>query len=215
MQLTHHFTVPVPVEVAWAALNDLERVAGCFPGAAMTSFDGERFEGSCKVKLGPISMSYKGTGLFVERDDQARRAVIEAKGKDSRGNGAASVVVTANLAPTADDGAAVEVLTDLNITGRAAQFGRPVLQEVSDKILAEFAARLEADLRDGGGGSVDAGVTALESPVATEGPEQSPSRTDDLDLGSTVLPILLRRYAWPALGGAVVLVALWKLLRRP
>ena len=62
MQLTHRFTVPVPVEVAWAALNDLERVAGCFPGAAMTSFDGESFEGACKVKLGPISMGYKGTG---------------------------------------------------------------------------------------------------------------------------------------------------------
>lgn len=213
MQLTHHFTVPVPVEVAWAALNDLERVAGCFPGAAMTSFDGERFEGSCKVKLGPISMSYKGTGLFVERDEQARRAVIEAKGKDSRGNGAASVVVTANLAPTADDGAAVEVLTDLNITGRAAQFGRPVLQEVSDKILAEFAARLEADLRNGDGAGVDDSVTALE-PAAADRPQQSPSRSDDLDLGTTVLPILLRRYAWPALGSAVVLVALWKLLRR-
>ena len=158
--------------------------------------------------------SYKGTGLFVERDEQARRAVIEAKGKDSRGNGAASVVVTANLAPTADDGAAVEVLTDLNITGQAAQFGRPVLQEVSDKILAEFAARLEADLRNGDGAGVDASVTALEPAAAADRPQQSPSRSDDLDLGSAVLPILLRRYAWPVLGSAVVLVALGKLLRR-
>ena len=211
MQLTHHFNVPVSVEIAWAALNDLERVAGCFPGAALTSFDGERFEGSCKVKLGPISMSYKGTGQFVERDEQVKRAVIEAKGKDSRGNGAASVVVTANLVPTADDGAAVEVLTDLNITGRAAQFGRPVLQEVSDKILAEFAARLEADLRDSDGLGADESAAAPESAAST-GPQ--PTQSDDLNLGATVLPIMLRRYAWPALGGVVVLLALWKVLRR-
>lgn len=211
MQLTHHFNVPVSVEIAWAALNDLERVAGCFPGASLMSFDGERFEGTCKVKLGPISMSYKGTGQFVERDEQVKRAVIEAKGKDSRGNGAASVVVTAILVPTADDGAAVEVLTDLNITGRAAQFGRPVMQEVSDRILTEFAARLEADLRDCDGLRADEGAAVPESAAST-GPQ--PTQSDDLNLGATVLPIMLRRYAWPALGGVVVLLALWKLLRR-
>ena len=107
------------------------------------------------------------------------------------------------------------MLTDLNITGRAAQFGRGALQDVSDKLLAEFAARLEADLRNGDGGGVDA-TASPRSSLLSPPTARSSHRRDRMisNLGTTVLPILLRRYAWPALGSAVVLVALWKLLRR-
>ncbi|HET7661973.1 MAG TPA: SRPBCC family protein, partial [Oryzihumus sp.] len=90
MQLQHRFTVPATIDTTWATFNDLERTASCFPGAEVTSVEGEGFTGNCKVKLGPISLQYNGTGRFVERDESAHRAVIEAKGKDRRGNGTAA-----------------------------------------------------------------------------------------------------------------------------
>ncbi len=146
MELTHEFTVPASVEDAWAAFNDLERITPCFPGAALTSFDGETFAGGVKVKLGPISMQYTGTGKFLERDEVAHRAVIEAKGKDKRGNGTAAATVTAELSDAGDSRTNVRVRTDLNVTGKPAQFGRGVMQDVSDKLLGQFATCLESRL---------------------------------------------------------------------
>jgi carbon monoxide dehydrogenase subunit G len=146
VELTHEFTVPASVEDAWAAFNDLERITPCFPGAALTSFDGETFAGGVKVKLGPISMQYTGTGKFLERDEVAHRAVIEAKGKDKRGNGTAAATVTAELADAGDSRTNVRVRTDLNVTGKPAQFGRGVMQDVSDKLLGQFATCLESRL---------------------------------------------------------------------
>jgi carbon monoxide dehydrogenase subunit G len=146
VELTHEFTVPASVEDAWAAFNDLERITPCFPGAALTSFDGETFAGGVKVKLGPISMQYTGTGKFLERDEVAHRAVIEAKGKDKRGNGTAAATVTAELSDAGDSRTNVRVRTDLNVTGKPAQFGRGVMQDVSDKLLGQFATCLESRL---------------------------------------------------------------------
>jgi carbon monoxide dehydrogenase subunit G len=146
MDLTHRFTVPAPIDEAWAAFNDLERIAPCFPGAALTSYDGEEFAGLVKVKLGPISLQYTGTGRFVERDDSAHRAVVEAKGKDKRGNGTAAASITARLSEGADNTTDVEVVTALNITGKPAQFGRGVMQDVSDRLLGQFATCLETKL---------------------------------------------------------------------
>jgi carbon monoxide dehydrogenase subunit G len=146
VELTHEFTVPASVEDAWAAFNDLERITPCFPGAALTSFDGETFAGGVKVKLGPISMQYTGTGKFLERDEVAHRAVIEAKGKDKRGNGTAAATVTAELSDAGDSRTHVRVRTDLNVTGKPAQFGRGVMQDVSDKLLGQFATCLESRL---------------------------------------------------------------------
>ena len=114
---------------------DLAGVAACFPGATVTSVEGDRFEGTCKVKLGPIALLYAGSGQFVTRDDDAHRATIEATGKDKRGNGTAGAKVTIALDEAADSSTAVEVTTDLNITGKPAQFGRGVMQDVSDKLL--------------------------------------------------------------------------------
>jgi uncharacterized protein len=146
VELTHEFTVPASVEDAWAAFNDLERITPCFPGAALTSFDGETFAGGVKVKLGPISMQYTGTGTFLERDEVAHRAVIEAKGKDKRGNGTAAATVTAELVDAGDSRTNVRVRTDLSVTGKPAQFGRGVMQDVSDKLLGQFATCLESRL---------------------------------------------------------------------
>ena len=211
MQLTHRFTVPVPTDVAWAALNDLERVAGCFPGAMLSSYDGDTFEGACKVKLGPISMRYEGAGRFVERDEGAGRAVLEASGKEGRGNGRASALVTTQLTSVAADVTEVKVLTDLNITGRAAQFGRGALQDVSDRLLAQFATQLEANLTLRDQEAADS-TPATADQDATARPPAAVS--DDLDVGAALLPVLLRRYAWQAVVATVVLAALWKRLPR-
>ena len=161
MELEHQFTVPASVEETWAAFNDPEVVAPCFPGANLISVDGDQFTGSAKIKLGPIAMQYSGTGTYVQRDVQARRAVIEAMGRDKRGNGTASATVTAQL--TADgDGTTVQVTTDLAVTGKPAQFGRGVMQDVSDKLLLQFVACLQAKL-----GSPDtASTSAGPAPVA-------------------------------------------------
>ncbi|WP_411286101.1 SRPBCC family protein [Lapillicoccus sp.] len=142
MELHHTFTVPAPVDRTWETFMDLQGVGGCFPGATVTRVDGDSFDGTCKVKLGPIALVYAGSGTFVERDDATHHAVIEAMGKDKRGNGTAGATVTISLAP-AGEGTSVDVTTDLNVTGKPAQFGRGVMQDVSDKLLGQFVACLE------------------------------------------------------------------------
>ncbi len=233
MELTHTFTVPASVEDTWTAFTNLEMVAGCFPGAALTSVEGNDFEGTCKVKLGPVSLQYAGSGSFLELDDEARRFVLEAKGKDKRGNGTAGAMVTAVLAAAGPDSTNAEVVTDLTITGKPAQFGRGVIQDVSDKILGQFIDCLEAKLS----GKEEVPVAApaapavtppaeapapgAEAPTPAEAPREVPRAAPEvrreaeaLDLGATVLPILLKTY-WRQLAATfVVLFVVWRLLRR-
>ena len=118
------------------------------PGAALDSVDGDDFTGRVKVKLGPINLTYQGKASFIEKDEAAHKAVIDARGKDQRGNGTAAAIVTATLAA---EGAItrVDVLTDLNITGRPAQFGRGVMTDVGNKLLGQFADKLAAQLGEG------------------------------------------------------------------
>jgi carbon monoxide dehydrogenase subunit G len=148
VQLENSFTVPVPVDEAWRVLLDIERIAPCMPGAALDSVAGDDFTGRVKVKLGPINLTYQGKASFIEKDEAAHKAVIDARGKDQRGNGTASAVVTARLKA---EGAItrVDVLTDLNITGRPAQFGRGVMTDVGNKLLGQFADKLAAQLGEG------------------------------------------------------------------
>ncbi|MCZ2815649.1 SRPBCC family protein [Modestobacter sp. VKM Ac-2984] len=148
MQLENAFTVPVPIDEAWRVLLDIERIAPCMPGAALDSVTGDDFTGRVKVKLGPINLTYQGKASFVEKDDEAHRAVIDARGKDQRGNGTAAAVITATLAAEGDT-TRVDVLTDLNITGRPAQFGRGVMTDVGNKLLGQFADKLSAQLASG------------------------------------------------------------------
>ncbi len=237
MELTHQFTVPAPIDDAWAAFNDLERIAPCFPGASLTSYDGEAFEGICKVKLGPISLQYSGTGRFVSRDEASHTAVIEAKGKDKRGNGTAAANVTATLVSAGDEATDVTVKTDLNITGKPAQFGRGVMQDVSDKLLGQFASCLETKLgADTADDADEAATTAAaapaeaaveETPIAAEAAAAAkqttsePRRTTppeapaaELDLGATMLPVLIKRFAGPVIAGIIALWILRKILSR-
>jgi len=144
LDLTHSFTVPATLDETWQAFNDIQDVAECFPGATVTSVEGDDFQGTCKVKLGPIALTYTGSGTFLERDEASRRFVLEAKGKDKRGNGTAGATVTATMTPEAEKSTSVEVKTDLSITGKPAQFGRGVIQDVSDKLLQQFIGCLES-----------------------------------------------------------------------
>src|SRR4051812_11308448 len=150
MDLAHSFTVPVDVDTAWAEFQDITSVAECFPGAALTSVEGDTFTGSVKVKLGPIALVYNGSGTFTEKDESAHRFVVDAKGKDKRGNGTAGATVTLTMDGSGDS-TDVKVHTDLAITGKPAQFGRGVMQDVSDKLLGQFVACLEQRMGEGDG----------------------------------------------------------------
>jgi uncharacterized protein len=139
MQLENKFTIEAPIDKAWEALNTPEMIAPCFPGATLTEYEGDSFTGTVKVKLGPISLTYKGKGTYVTRDEDAHRVVIEANGRDSRGNGTASATVTGSMVADGPDKTAVTMVTDMTITGRPAQFGRGVISDVADKIIGQFA----------------------------------------------------------------------------
>jgi len=231
MELTHRFTVPASIDVTWTAFNELEGIAPCFPGATLDSVDGDEFTGSVKVKLGPIAMLYNGTGRFVERDEANYRAVIDAKGKDKRGNGTASANVVAQMTPDGT-GTAVEVTTDLSITGKPAQFGRGVIQDVSDKLLGMFmdcvAGKLGPESESGAEPTPAAktpeiptadvpdvpGAAATAAPAAPTPPQPTPVRpveAPQLNLVSTVLPVLVKRYALPAaaLVAAIIAIIIW------
>jgi len=179
MELEHEFTVPVPAEEAWRVLLDIERVAPCMPGATLEAVEGEEFRGRVKVKVGPIQVTYTGTARFIEKDDTKHRAVIEARGKEARGSGTATMTVTAQL--HAQNGSTrVMAVTDLAITGRPAQFGRGVLAEVGGKIIGQFADCLATQLGSGpAAAEAEAGAaTSTATPAAAAVPEATESTAD-------------------------------------
>jgi uncharacterized protein len=148
MELTHRFRVPASVEETWTAFNHLDRLAPCFPGATISNTDGDQFEGSMKIKIGPLALVYNGSGRFRKRDAATRRLVFEASGADRRGNGTATATVTTSLV---GNGSAtdVEVRTRLAFTGRPAQFGREVVSDVADKLLDQFASCISGRFAEG------------------------------------------------------------------
>lgn len=162
MQLENTFTVPVPVGTAWRVLLDVERIGPCLPGATVEEFDGTTARGKVKVKVGPITVTYNGHVRFVETDEAAHRAVLDASGKEARGNGTAKATVTTTM--TEQSGSTrVDVVTDLNVTGRPAQFGRGVLADVSAKLIQQFADCLAAE------------VLAADGSAASEPPAAAPA----------------------------------------
>ncbi len=157
MQLEHSFTVPVPPAEAWEVLLDLERVAPCMPGATLESVTGVQFAGKVKVKVGPITVTYRGTGHFTERDEEGLRVTVEARAKEMRGNGTAAATVQAALSAADGGGTRVDVTTDLAITGKPAQFGRGVMADIGSKLIGQFAACLAEEL------AAPASTTALRA----------------------------------------------------
>jgi len=150
MKLEHDFTVAAPVADAWDVLLDVARVAPCLPGAALDGGDGTEYAGTMTIKLGPVTSRYRGTVRIEEADVRAHRAVLRAQGRDARGAGTAAATITTRLEP-AGAGTRVRVETDLAVSGPAAQFGRGVMQDVSGKLMGEFAACLAEELGSGAG----------------------------------------------------------------
>ncbi|MET8762125.1 SRPBCC family protein [Lentzea sp. NPDC004782] len=194
MKLTHSFVAPAPAEEVWEALLDPERVAPCLPGATLTSVDDKTFSGEVKVKLGPVQLLYRGSGEFVEIDPVLRRAVLKAAGKDTRGNGTASALVTFQVGDT------VEIETDLSVTGRPAQLGRGLIAEVSGKLVAQFAECLAGTL-----GSVDPDEVAQQQHLRVV-----PDEPIDL-IDTAGVPVLKRVLP---IAAVVLAVVLFVVLRR-
>jgi carbon monoxide dehydrogenase subunit G len=221
MELTNEFHVSVPIDVAWAVLTDLERVAPCMPGAELQEVEGDEYRGIVKVKVGPITAQYKGSARFVEKDDDQHRAVLVAEGRDTRGQGNASATVTARAIPD-NDGTTVSIVTELAITGKVAQFGRSVMGDVSAKMLGEFADRLEAGVLSQGSGSepiepvagspVETKATAEESdPASVRTIRSAPA--EPVDLLGTAGPSVLKRVA-PLAAALSLFLLLWRRHRR-
>jgi carbon monoxide dehydrogenase subunit G len=184
VRLDHEFTVPAPIGEVWQAVVDPERVAPCMPGATLTKVEGDKFSGPVKVKLGPISLLYKGNGEFLEKDEAARKVTIKASGKDSRGAGTAAATVTLTLTET-DGGTHGTVATDLAITGKPAQFGLGLISEVGGKILDTFAGCLSGKLGPAEEAAAEtpvakgAAAAAPAAPAATTGPAAAPATAGD------------------------------------
>jgi carbon monoxide dehydrogenase subunit G len=217
MQLQHSFSLPADVDEAWRVLTDIQRVARCMPGAALDSVDGDDFTGSVKVKLGPIGLTYKGKARFVEKNEKAHRVVLDARGKEARGNGTAVAKVTAKLVRDGT-GTRIEVLTDLNMTGRPTQFGRGVMVDVGNKLLGQFADCLADQLS--GGSAMAASPTGGSAASGEDHRSAAASRVGGagraIDLITSAGPTLAKRMTPVvlALVAVAVAVALVVLRRR-
>lgn len=230
MEIRDNFRVSTPIDETWAVLLDVERIAPCMPGAQLQEVEGDEYRGVVKVKVGPVTAQYKGAAVLREVDVAGRKIVIDAEGRDTRGQGNAKATVVLTMRD--DSGATdVDVHTDLAVTGKVAQFGRGVLGDVSQKLLRQFVENLERDVI---GGGAAAGVEAEPAPQAVGAPEPAtsgagtatepqgapstgPRRIDSpeaepVDLLATAGTPVLRRLV-PAGIALIVLVVLWRALR--
>jgi len=156
MQLENSFSVAAPPERVFAYLLDVNKVAGCVPGAEVSEVvDPTTFKGKVKIKVGPITVAYNGTARIVDRDENAHSATLEAEGRETTGPGSARAKALMSVVPEGS-GSVVKIVTDYNVAGRVAQFGRGVMEDVSRRLVGEMAACIKAN------------VEAAESPPASE-----------------------------------------------
>jgi carbon monoxide dehydrogenase subunit G len=198
MEMDHSFTVPVSPDRAWDVLLDVERIAPCMPGATVDDFDGEVVTGRIKVKVGPVSLTYRGTAKFTERDADAKVIVLDASGKETRGAGTASATVRATLEPEPDgSGTKASMHTTMNVTGRPAQFGRGVMVEVGGKLVEQFAQNLRQLITDGSAaapaeagaeGAATAGAATADGGSAADASPGPPAATADDRTGALTPP---------------------------
>lgn len=208
MILSHEFTVAGELGTVWPILLDLERVAGCLPGATIRAGDepGE-FEGTMKVRIGPMAVSYDGSARLVEVDDAQHRAVISLRAREARGQGTALATVT-NVVEQVGGAVHVRAETDLQVTGPQARFGKAIMEDVGNRVLGEFAQRLEALIAAESGGEGAGGAGAGE-PL--------PPVDDALDMGAAIAQTAMARRARaaaPVLAGGLALLLLWRRRRR-
>ena len=220
MDLTNSFTVPADIDTAWATLLDVEAIAPCMPGAKLDTVDGDEFTGTVKVKLGPVSLTYGGEAKFLRKDAESHVAVIEGTGKETRGSGTAKATVTTTLVSESATSTRVDVTTNLTITGKAAQFGRGVMQDVAGRLVDQFATNLEGVIA--ARVSTDAGSQTQESTssdsgnVQTEAPKLPPQpapQAEALDLGAVAAGPVLKRVVPVVIGVVAVAAIVWLVTR--
>lgn len=215
MKLDNEFRVSVPIDRAWEVLTDIPLITPCLPGASLTGEDGDEYSGKVKIKVGPVRAEYSGTALFVERNEETHHIEISAKGRDSRGSGNASAVITADMAEDGD-GTKVSIKTDLKISGKVAQFGQGVIAEVSGKLIDQFVDCIEQKLLgdaviDGvAAASVEEGATATQ---VISRPADEAEADDTLDLLDLAGGSVYKRLA-PVAAVVVALILLKLLLGR-
>ena len=237
MKLENEFTVDAPLEEAWGVLLDLERVTPCLPGASLTEQEGDEYRGTMTVRLGPVTQKYNGTVSIEETDEENHRAVLKANGKDARGQGTANAAITSTLNEE-DDGTRVKVETDMQLTGRAAQFGKGVQQDVAAKLLNQFAECLEKEIlgenvqeeeageavASANGSAAESGEVSASANGSAGGAEDSgepqvrkieqESEVESLDLGAASYEAVLKRAAPVAAGVVLLLIVFWLVQRR-
>jgi len=221
MKIEDEFRVDVPVEEAWKVLLDVERIAPCMPGAQLQEVEGDEYRGIVKVKVGPITAQYKGVAKITEANEGTRTVVLQAEGRDTRGQGTASATVTATLTPDGT-GTVVHIDTDLNVTGKVAQFGRGVMADVSSKLLGQFAQNLERDVLSGDAPAAEAPAAAAAggeaaasaAPAESSGPRKIDSpEPEPVDLIDNAGGAVAKRVA-PVVIAIVALLTLRALRRR-
>jgi carbon monoxide dehydrogenase subunit G len=224
MKIANQFTVTARIEQAWDVLCDLEQVIPLMPGAQLVGHEGDDYLGKVKVKVGPVTSEFSGKVRFVEQDREQHRAVIDGKGKESRGTGNAAATVTAQLHEDGDN-TNVTVDTDLKIVGKLAQFGSGMLQQVSEKLLGQFVESLEAKLAAENAGGATGPADAAETAGSEEqipawptnpvpGTGQAPAEPEPIDLLELAGGGVLKKYGATAVGLVAVLVLIWMLRRR-
>lgn len=217
-KLLNEFIVNRPIDTTWAVLTDVERIAPCLPGAQLQEIEGDVFRGVVKVKLGPVSAAFKGQAQFMERDDAGHRAVLKGEGRDTGGKGNASALITAELESVSTDVTRCKVSTDLQVTGKVAQFGRGIMGDVSEKLMTQFATNLnsmlEAEPTTG-----NPAATAEPAPTEQGAAETPPVRTvrgpaaEPIELSDLAGGALLKRLL-PLFGGLVILLLALRRLRK-
>lgn len=216
MDLTNSFTVPADIDTAWDTLLDVEAIAPCMPGAKLTNVDGDEFTGTVKVKLGPVSLTYGGEAMFLEKDAANHVAIIEGTGKETRGSGTAKATVTTALVAESAEVTRVDVTTNLTITGKAAQFGRGVMQDVAGRLVDQFAANLEGVIASRMPATAEPADASADSPEASSPAAPTPApapQAEALDLGAVAAGPVLKRVVPVVIGVVAVVAIVWLVTR--
>jgi carbon monoxide dehydrogenase subunit G len=224
MDLENSFVVPADIDTAWTTLLDVESITPCMPGATLTSIDGDTFSADVKVKLGPVMMTFGGNGEFIEKNEATHTAVIKASGTEKKGAGTAAAVVTAVLVAEGPNSTRANIVTDLTVTGKAAQFGRGVMADVSKRLITQFAGNLEQVIlaRQAAPAPASTDDAAADASAETAGvdpaaaaPAQAPAvqpvlNNEALDLGNAAMvPVLKRVVPVVVVAGVVIGLIIW------
>ncbi len=215
MQLKNQFEIDADLDQTWNLLTDLERIMPCMPGAALDGVDGDDFLGNVKIKVGPIGAHFRGTARFLQKDDATYSAVISASGKDPKGQAAANAKLHAWLEPVSPTRTRVLIDTDLDISGRMAQFGRGAIADVSNRLIGQFVTNISGLLTQPAAGAADAPPVSANG-TAPSAPAFTPAPAGEVSMNPMefILPMVKERYGQALIGGLLGFVLSWLVFGR-